>query len=1024
MQVKTTITNGLTQAYVRKLSRENYLAIIVCIFIVTFSLLWLVFQFGSQSQVGKINVLSFFSDAMYGVASLIGALWCLRVTWRSRYGPVRLEPRHQLAWLLISLGLLSNAIGGGIYAYFEDYIQKNPVPSPSDIGFTLFYLFTFAGLLLMPRAIGLTPSRVRIALEATITTLCILAFSWFFVLRPIFASTSDPAMLYVSASYPFWDILLILAIVLVLYQGIERALYPSLILCALGILSQIIADTMYAITVPQGTYVSGTWYIDSFWFLGYLLIGLSAPYQYASIARQAYREHLQLPSGSAYLENAAMNETRASRKRFFTLHIFLTYIPLFLLLALVFYNTYSHTNDVIVIGIAVIIGACVILRWILTNYENDMLLDEREQRLVDADLLRHLTAQLAEVMQLDSLLTRVVSSATTELGFDAVQLLLLEDRSRSPESESALVVKAASPGKVRSWHLQGERIAHCTLMSGKRVEVTWANFNIDLPKEIAAWHRELHIHTTLFLPLIYQGRIQGSLGFATRSPRPFDTHQIYLAQAFAEQVSASIEHVRLYEQAHEHERFAQALTAVAARLNSTIATGLSEGADIFSMICAEGARALSADYAILYVPARNGQLLPAAAYAEQEAEAVGQEWPSLGSHEKDATILHALQPVLIHVYEATASGKLPAVNAPLPTVSGPLPALLAPVSLRQADTAPQRAQSGSMASMSSARAYRHLSLRAALARRSVQTAILAPLLAGNQSVALLVLARSSRQNLHNLPAFTTTDLGQAQDFAEQAAIAFTNAQLYQQLRDAHRQLQELDQLKDQFMVTASHELRTPLTSVQGYLELLAEFDTKLPAEQRQEFLQKARRGCEELVLLLSNVMDASRLEIEAGIRPALLQRVSVQELIDDAITLVEPQLKQERREVNVYLPAPIHVRGDPARVRQVLLNLSSNALKYSPAGTPLTYHARALADRSSAVIGVSDKGKGIKPEDQTQLFQRFVRLESDLNSSVRGSGLGLYISRRLIEAMNGRLWVESSGIPGAGSTFYIQLPLA
>src|SRR5579871_803350 len=133
MQVKTTITKGLTQAYVRKLSRENYLATITCIFIVTVSLLWLVFQFGSQAQVGKMNVLSFFSDAMYALASLIGALWCLRVTWRSRYGPVRLEPRHQLAWLLISLGLLSNAIGGGIYTYLEDYIQKNPVPSPSDV---------------------------------------------------------------------------------------------------------------------------------------------------------------------------------------------------------------------------------------------------------------------------------------------------------------------------------------------------------------------------------------------------------------------------------------------------------------------------------------------------------------------------------------------------------------------------------------------------------------------------------------------------------------------------------------------------------------------------------------------------------------------------------------------------------------------------------------------------------------------------------------------------------------------------
>jgi signal transduction histidine kinase len=1019
MQVKTTITSGLTQAYVRKLGRENYLATLCCIFIVTFSLLWLIFQFGSQSQVGKMNVLSFFSDAMYAIASFIGAFWCVRVTWRARYGPVRLEPRHQLAWLLISLGLLSNGIGGVIYTYFEDYIQRNPVPAPSDVGFTLFYIFTFVGLLLMPRAIGMTRSRVRIALDATITTLCILAFSWFFVIRPIFSSISDPAMLYVSASYPFWDILLVLAIVLVLYQGIEPVLYPSLILCALGIFCQIGADTLYAITVPQGTYMSGTWYIDSFWFLGYLLIGLSAPYQYTYIARSVYRAHISTSLESTNQDDAVLHDTRASRRRSLRLHIFLTYIPLFLLLALVFYNAYSRMNDIIVLGLALIIAACVVLRWILANYENDRLLEEREQRLADADLLRRLTVQLAEETQLESLLTRILTAVTADMRFDAAMLLLLEDIDQPLDAQSHLLVRTtlANSSVARTWRLQDERPGQYAMLQGKPIEVDWTERAIQLPEELSAWRKEQHIYSTLFLPLVYQGRLQGSLGFATCSRRPFNTHNDYLARAFIDQVSASIEHVKLYEQAHEHERFAQALTAVAARLNSTIATGLSSGTEIFQLICEEGARALSADYAILYVPGRNGQLFAAASYTDMK-EANGQEWPVLGSHEKDAGVLNELQPVLIHVFEATASGKLPAISGTMPAISGPLPALLAPVSLRQVDTAPHRAQTGSM------RTYRHLSLRAALARRSVQTAILAPLLAGNQAVALLVLARSNKQNHYRLPSFATTELGQAQDFAEQAAIAFTNAQLYQQLRDAHRQLQELDQLKDQFMVTASHELRTPLTAVQGYLELLAEFDANLPPEQRREFLQKARRGCEELVLLLSNVMDASRLEIEAGIRPALMQRVSMQELIDDVIMLVEPQLKQEWREVKVYLPSPIYVKADPARVRQVLLNLSSNALKYSPVGTPLTYHARVLPDRSSAIIGVTDKGKGIRPEDQSLLFQRFVRLESDLNSSVRGSGLGLYISRRLIEAMNGRLWVESSGIPGAGSTFYIQLPLA
>ena len=106
-------------------------------------------------------------------------------------------------------------------------------------------------------------------------------------------------------------------------------------------------------------------------------------------------------------------------------------------------------------------------------------------------------------------------------------------------------------------------------------------------------------------------------------------------------------------------------------------------------------------------------------------------------------------------------------------------------------------------------------------------------------------------------------------------------------------------------------------------------------------------------------------------------------------------------------------------------NLSANALKYSPPGTPLTFSARPIfGQNASVILGVTDRGKGIHPDDQSKIFQRFVRLERDLNSTVRGSGLGLYISRRLIEAMNGRIWVESSGEVGAGSTFCVQLPMA
>ncbi len=317
------------------------------------------------------------------------------------------------------------------------------------------------------------------------------------------------------------------------------------------------------------------------------------------------------------------------------------------------------------------------------------------------------------------------------------------------------------------------------------------------------------------------------------------------------------------------------------------------------------------------------------------------------------------------------------------------------------------------------------SLREALQRRYARTAILAPLIARDAPVALLVLARSLRTNAQKKKSFVMADLSPAQDFAEQAAIAFTNAQLYFQLHTAHKRLQELDQLKDQFMITASHELRTPLTAVQGYLELLVQYGDTLPPNQRQEFLQKAQRGCEELVILLSNVMDASRLEVEAGIRPAHIERVSVQEIIRSIIDLIEPQAKKENRALYIHIPAKLFVQADPGRLRQVFLNISVNALKYSYEGTPITFYARVVQDPyPSAIISVADKGKGIKPQDQAKLFERFVRLEDDINSAVRGSGLGLYISRRLIEAMNGQIWIESSGIPGAGTAFHVRLPLA
>lgn len=288
-------------------------------------------------------------------------------------------------------------------------------------------------------------------------------------------------------------------------------------------------------------------------------------------------------------------------------------------------------------------------------------------------------------------------------------------------------------------------------------------------------------------------------------------------------------------------------------------------------------------------------------------------------------------------------------------------------------------------------------------------------------VGILVAIRSlvaTRENERLLAALALAK-------AEQEGIAREQAKLYVELSHTHERLQEMDKLKDQFMVTASHELRTPLTSIQGYLELLVDYSHSAAPEQLRDFLLKAQRGSEELALLLNNVMDVNRLEVDAGIRPAHLQPVPVQEAIQSVVALLEPQVMKEHRIVELLIPPSLTVQADPARLRQVLLNLSVNALKYSPAGSPITFSARPLSDPApTVIISVIDKGNGVPPQEQEHLFQRFVRLERDLNSATRGSGLGLYISRRLIEAMGGKIWIESSGIPGEGSSFHIQLRTA
>jgi len=234
---------------------------------------------------------------------------------------------------------------------------------------------------------------------------------------------------------------------------------------------------------------------------------------------------------------------------------------------------------------------------------------------------------------------------------------------------------------------------------------------------------------------------------------------------------------------------------------------------------------------------------------------------------------------------------------------------------------------------------------------------------------------------------------------------------------AYERKKEVDVMKEQFISIASHELRTPLTAVQGYIELLCDHRDMLTPETQTEFLRNARVGCDELNLMVSNILDASL--IRGDVAKMQLYPVSLNSAVLHVLEILDAAVQREKRSVTIYVDSNLAVYADELRLRQILLNLVSNALKYSAPGTGI--EISTVQDNTDVQISVRDYGLGVPPEKQQMLFDRFTRLERDLNSPVRGAGLGLYICERFVDAMGGRIWLESSGVPGEGCVFAFVL---
>ncbi len=290
-----------------------------------------------------------------------------------------------------------------------------------------------------------------------------------------------------------------------------------------------------------------------------------------------------------------------------------------------------------------------------------------------------------------------------------------------------------------------------------------------------------------------------------------------------------------------------------------------------------------------------------------------------------------------------------------------------------------------------------------------------PILRENMPVAVLVLENHSDKPLHEDMLHFLTRL------VDHASISIYNAELY-------AQVQEVNLAKSEFVSFVSHELKNPMTSIKGYTDLLLTGAVGEVTDPQKNFLQTVSSNVSRMDMLVSDLSDISR--IEAGRLILDFSKFNLMDSVDEVIRSQSTMLKEKNQQVILTIPKTLpHIWGDRFRVVQVLTNLISNANKYSPTGTNIFFTAdisQNIWDENGAPmvvhIRIKDSGMGISPEDEKKIFTKFFRTFSAMVSDAPGTGLGLNITKKLVEMQGGQIWFESD--IEKGTTFHVTLPVA
>jgi GAF domain-containing protein len=473
----------------------------------------------------------------------------------------------------------------------------------------------------------------------------------------------------------------------------------------------------------------------------------------------------------------------------------------------------------------------------------------------------------------------------------------------------------------------------------------------------------------LAVPLLREGRVIGGLVVRRKAAGTFPEPIVDLLQTFATQSVIAIQNARLFREIDEKSRALEELSRNQEQL-SRLSTALQEPLSLseqLTRVLDAARQVVGLDHLYIWTPspAADGFMVSAGAGLGES------DWRDLVG-------------VTIPVGEAGALAAVYRDGEPL--------------LFSEAHPLPEK--------------YRLRPPYSGIAALRLKAFLVNPMIARGRTVG--VLSADNRVSRAPIPAHTVDLL---HTFAAQAAVAVENARLFQEIQEKSQQLELASKHKSQFLANMSHELRTPMNAVLGYTDLiLDDIFGDVPPPIR-ETLERVKTNGQHLLALINDVLDLSKME--AGQLTLSLGDYAMGEVVHAVVSAVESLAAGKKLAFKAIVPADLPPgRGDERRLTQVLLNLAGNAIKFTDAGE-VSIEARAVD--GAFLVSVSDTGPGIAEADRQKIFEEFQQADSSSTRKKGGSGLGLSISRRIVELHGGRLWVESA--PGAGSTFYFTVPL-